>query len=141
LGIAVLVIIVVTRTNRRLGRVAQDNVRDVNSWSANCIDPDHPQAERVLIVDRVGLRVLGTPDVLPRSWPWAAVSGVSVERVPVALVHHTALVIHLTGQQRVELLLPGRSTLSYPPALARAAAEEILRRRPDARSHSESFDR
>jgi hypothetical protein len=79
-------------------------------------------------MDTEGVRLVTRHGVPHDEWPWKDTKDARVAQVPIGLAHHTGVVLVLADGSCKDVLLPGRSTFSYPPALAKIATVELRRR-------------
>lgn len=136
-GIAVTAFVLVTTVglyNRKIRSLSTSVGK--GGWAAPCVDQQAPRRWHALLVDAVGVRLVGRSGDVRRNWRWQSIRDVTVERFPLALVSHAGVVLHLADGSTAELLLPSRTTLAYPPARAEAAASEIRKRLDASRGRS-----
>jgi hypothetical protein len=124
--VAVLLLLAGWQTSRRVAAVAANVPRD--SWVADCASPDPGGGQRVLVLSAAGVDIYGRLGRLQQSLRYHELIDVTVERIPVAVVRHWALVLHPRVGRRIELLLPARSMFFFPVRLPREARAEILAR-------------
>lgn len=98
-------------------------------WGARCVDPRTPLAWRFLLLDDVGVWLVGRRGEVCGHLPWGQVGWAYVDDVTVGFTRHPGLVLPVPEVgDSAEFLLPSRTTLSYPRSIAEQARDEINRR-------------
>jgi hypothetical protein len=83
---------------------------------------------RALVVDAVGVHLIGGPDNSRRERVWNSILEVSVKRVPAGPVTNTGVVLGLTDGSSVELVPTSATSSDDPQADPESAADEIRAR-------------
>ena len=127
-GLVVVVFLfatVIPLYNRRADDIAK--LSPPGAWAHTCVDPTAPRAWRAVIVDDIGLRIVGSRGRPVHAWPWTQITSASLGPVMPAgaVIEHKGLVLHLTTGTNVGLLLPSRSTLSYPSEILSEALTQV----------------
>jgi hypothetical protein len=111
------------RSVRRMLRLAR-----LRAWVRGCVDPVMPELWQAVALEGTGVRILKRSGTAEGPWPYHEIGTVDIGPVPVGLLEHTGVILHLRSGNIVQFLLPSRDTLHYPIELARQCVTEIHQR-------------